>query len=120
MRKKNPLVLHEIDCARWKSIRIIDFVCHDCNSKNRRNVWKMLLPCESVLTFVENKDNTDDSNAIKVVARGDYFGTAGFVGEEFAENIRKSLARCEGYKIDMIDQREIGNRDMHLRMYCVA
>lgn len=70
----------------------------------------------SYLIFEEEPNNEYDPNAIKVVVRGEFFGTVGYVGREFTGKVKENLKDCKKYRVDMIDEIEAGNKEIRLLM----
>ena len=101
-----------------------NFVCRGCSIQYRPRIWygfKSSIEGEinrstdnSYLSLEEEPDNRYDKNAVLVVCRGEFFGTAGYVGKEFAAEIKHILEHCKEYRVDMIDESEIGNKEVHL------
>ena len=68
----------------------------------------------SYLSLEEEPSNRYDPNAVQVVCRGEFFGTMGYVGKEFATAVKEILAKCSAYRIDMIDESDVGQREVRL------
>lgn len=93
----------------------LQFICRGCSlMESRRAVWAGFIGSmandpinqdfdNSYLTLEEEPDNHYDSNAIQVVCRGEFFGTAGYVGREFTVQIKDILSKCHSYRVDMVD-----------------
>lgn len=100
------------------------FVCRGCTMKNREDIWNGFVSSisepynrkidNSYLTLEEEPSNIYDPNAVMVVCRGEFFGTVGYVGREFTEQVKEILAKCEAYRVDMADEKERGNRSINL------
>lgn len=100
------------------------FVCRGCTMRNRQSIWEgycssMSDPYNkeidnSYLSLEEEPTNTYDPNAILVVCRGEFFGNMGYVGKEFTGEIKKILEECQTYRVDMVDIKERGQREVHL------
>ncbi len=100
------------------------FVCRGCAMMNRKQLWRNFVSSmsdmlnkkidNSYLTFEEEPENIYDQNAIMVVCRGEFFGTTGYVGREYTLQIKEILQQCVSYRIDMVDEDEVGNREISL------
>ncbi len=93
----------------------MQFVCRGCTMRNRENLWHGFLSSvtnvidrefedNSYFFFEEEPSNEYDSNAIKVLVGGEFFGLVGYVGREFTLEIKDILNRCNQYRIDMVDE----------------
>lgn len=101
-----------------------EFPCRGCTMRYRRELWENFVSSiggwmnrsidNSYLTFEEEPNNSYDPNAIMVVCRGEFFGTAGYVGKEFTLKIKEILNACESYRIDMIDEEDVGKKEIKL------
>ena len=100
------------------------FVCRGCTMRGREDIWTGFVSSiwddlnrsidNSYLSLEEEPTNRYDPNAVQVVCRGEYFGTAGYVGKEFAPAVKEILAKCSAYRVDMVDEAEAGNREVRL------
>lgn len=100
------------------------FVCRGCTMRGREDVWHGFRSSiwddlnrsidNSYLSLEEEPTNRYDPNAVQVVCRGEYFGTAGYVGKEFAPAVKEVLAKCSAYRVDMIDEAEVGQKEVRL------
>ena len=105
----------------------IDIVCRGCTMRGRESVWRGYVSSiaepynrainNSYLTFEEEPENRYDPNAVKIVCRGEFFGTAGYVGREFTGAVKKLLSSCTEYRVEMPDTREAGNSEIHLVVF---
>lgn len=103
-----------------------NFVCRGCTMRDRERIWHGFFSSiegeinraidNSYLTLEEEPENKYDKNAVMVVCRGEFFGTAGYVGREFAAEIKQILECCKEYRVDMTDETEVGNKEIHLVM----
>lgn len=66
----------------------------------------------SYIIFEEEPDNDYDPNAIKIVIKGEHFGTAGYVGKEYTKQIKEILNKCDKYRVDLKSLDDIGQREM--------
>lgn len=101
-----------------KNIQKYSFPCRGCTMQNRKEKWYGFLASieddlnrsidNSYLTLEFEPTNKYDPNAIRVVVRGEIFGTAGYVGREFTGDVKSILDKCESYRLDMADEKEAG------------
>jgi hypothetical protein len=113
-----------------ENVSTFDFICRGCTMRNREEKWAEYASSiymtynqeidNSYLTFEEEPDNPYDPNAIQVVVRGEIFGTAGYVGREYTGKVKKILAKCSLYRIDMRDLDDCGKREIPLVMSYVC
>ena len=71
-------------------------------------------PNNSYLTFEEEPDNLNDPNAVKVVCRGEFFGTVGYVGREFTAGVKAMLRKKPKYRIEVYEEKKVAQREMRL------
>lgn len=101
------------------------FVCRGCTMmRNRVDVWNGFASSiwddfnreidNSYLSLEEEPNNRYDPNAIMVVCRGEFFGTVGYVGKEFTTDVKNILSKSIAYRVDVVDENEIGNREVTL------
>jgi len=100
------------------------FICRGCSMNKRRYRWIEFTNSissffnkeldNSYLTFEEEPENKYDSNAIRVVCRGEMFGELGYVGREFTLDVKKILKECISYRIDMLNICEAGQNEIPL------
>lgn len=115
-------------------VKTIDIECRGCAIRKREEKWDGYLSSigrladlnhsisgmydrvhdNSYLTLEEEPDNEYDPNAIQVVVRGEFFGTAGYIGREYTKQVKEILDRCNAYRLDMKDESECGNNTIHL------
>lgn len=100
------------------------FVCRGCTMRGREDLWNGF--CSSIgnelnrsidnsfLSLEEEPSNRYDPNAVQVVCRGEFFGTMGYVGKEFAPGVKEILEKCSAYRVDMINATEAGQREVRL------
>lgn len=110
--------------AKAEGYESFQFICRGCTMRNRGNVWHGFVSSisgildregdNSYLTFEEEPDNAYDPNAIQVVCRGEFFGTVGYVGKEFTLQIKDILYKCKGYRIDMVNEDDVGSKEIPL------
>lgn len=96
----------------------LEIVCRGCVMFGRERIWNGY--CSSIseyhnweinnsyLTFEEEPNNKYDKNAVKVVCRGEFFGTIGYVGREFTKQVKRILHNCERYRVEIKDKEVIG------------
>ena len=94
--------------------------------RNREETWEGFISSisgalnreidNSYLSLEEEPDNRYDENAVMVVCRGEFFGTVGYVGKEYAVRIKELLASCKFYRVDMVDETQVGQREIDLVM----
>lgn len=104
----------------------IEIICRGCTMKNRERIWHNFVSSimgsrnreidNSYLIFEEEPTNEYDPNAIKVIVKGEVFGVAGYVGKEYTVKIKEILNDCRLYHLDMIDEYEVGEREIRLIM----
>lgn len=68
----------------------LEIVCWGCSMRGRESIWEGYVSSISephnwainnfYLSFEEEPKNRFDPNAVKVVCRGEFFGTVGYVG----------------------------------------
>lgn len=102
----------------------MEIVCRGCSMRNREELWGNFKSSiynvydreidNSFLFFEEEPDNQYDPNAIMVVVKGEFFGTVGYVGKEYTASVKDVLNTCKEYRIDMVDEKEVGNREIRL------
>lgn len=104
----------------------LQFVCRGCTMMQyRKDIWHgwngsmVGDPLNSSIdnsyfTLEEEPDNAYDPNAIQVVCRGEFFGTAGYVGKEYTAQVKKVLDECTAYRIDVLNNDEIGQKEVTL------
>ena len=100
------------------------FIGRGCTMRNREEIWKGFRSSiwdqfnrdldNSYLSLEEEPGNTYDPNAIQVVCRGEFFGTMGYVGKEFTAKVKEILDTCASYRVDMVDEEEVGRREVNL------
>lgn len=56
-------------------------------------------PDNSYLIFEEEPDNEYDPNAMRVISKGEIFGTIAYVGKEFAPTVKEIVSKCDRYRI---------------------
>ncbi len=110
----------------YDGIDSFEFIVRGCTMRGRDLIWSSYIGSiageynkthdNSYLIFEEEPDNEYDPNAIKIVVRGEHFGTAGYVGREFTAKIKEILSKCKEYRIDIVDEKEVGNKEMTLVM----
>ncbi len=105
----------------------LEIVCRGCSMRGRESVWQGYVSSvsdphnwainNSYLSFEEEPKNRFDPNAVKVVCRGEFFGTAGYVGREFTGVVKELLSSCSGYRVEMLDTSEAGSGEIHLVVF---
>lgn len=68
----------------------------------------------SYMTLEAEPENLYDPNAIKVVCRGEFFGTMGYVGREYTRAVKAVLDSCKCYRLDMADVQMLEKREINL------
>lgn len=105
--------------------RYYPFLCRGCTiGQYRLNTWRGFISSisgpmdrqidNSYLSLVEEPGNPYDPNAIRVVCRGEFFGTVGYVDREFTAKVKEILDECISYRVDMVDENEVGQKNVHL------
>lgn len=74
----------------------------------------------SYLFFEDEPTNEYDPNAIMIVSGGEIFGTVGYVAREQTIDIKKILKKAYAYRIDIINENEIGSKNLRLHMEWVS
>ena len=104
----------------------LQFVCRGCTMMQyRRNIWNgwnssmvddpMNIEIDnSYFTLEEELDNKYDPNAVMVVCKGEFFGTAGYIGREYTQHVKDVLRKCGAYRIDVVNNNEIGQNEITL------
>lgn len=92
---------------RYREMLLNNYLASTQDRNNRIND-------NSLLTLEEEPDNRYDPNAIIVVCRGEFYGTLGYVGREYTEQIKDALYRCDSYRIDMV--RRVVPNDGNIKM----
>ena len=100
------------------------FPCRGCNFKGREIKWNNFVSSisdetnraidNSYLDFEEEPNNPADPYAIKIIVRGEFFGTLGYVGREYTGEIRSILKKCKWHHLDMEDEDEAGSGTISL------
>lgn len=99
-----------------------EIICRGCTIGDRKHLWYGLKTSNAdtdgntYLTFEPEPTNPHDSNAVKVVFRGELFGTAGYVGKEYTAEVKEILASSDKYVIELDDEKQIGNREITLKV----
>ena len=107
-------------CLGQMECHDFNFVCRGCTMMNRGELWRGFrassncYPDNSYLFFVEELNNAYDPNAIMVVCGGEFFGTVGYVGKEFTSQVKTILDQCAEYRIDMVNEEEVGEKEISL------
>lgn len=113
----------------WKNRgeQYVEIICRGCSMRGRERIWIGYTSSmadelnrgidNSYFVFEEEPGNSYDPNAIQVVCRGEFFGTAGYVGKEYTGTVKEILEKCEVYRIDMKDEAEAGEREIRLLVY---
>ena len=112
-----------------ESNQSMEIICRGCTMRYREMIWESFVSSmqdmlnraidNSYLIFEEEPTNEHDPNAIKVVCKGEHFGTVGYVGKEFTEKVKENLKDCKEYRLDMVDESEVGNKEIRLLMQWV-
>ena len=102
-------------------VNVFRFTCRGCTMQGRERVWRgFVSSCavggedNSYLTLVKEPTNRYDPNAIKVVCRGEFFGTVGYVAKEQTVDVKKILDACRSYHVDMVNVDDVGARELSL------
>lgn len=97
------------------------FTCRGCSVQGRERIWRGFVnSCSaggednSYLTLEAEPTNTYDSNAVKVVCRGEFFGVVGYVAKEQAAEVKRVLAGCKRYHVVMVNVDSVGDREISL------
>lgn len=106
--------------------KTFQFVCRGCSMRDRERLWHFFVSSigsdinreidNSYLTLEEEPNNAHDPNAVQVVCRGEAFGMMGYVGKEYAVEVKAILKECADYRLDMVDEEAAGNREILLEM----
>lgn len=117
MLKPNPGI-------NQKGYRYFEFLCRGCTIKYRKQIWAGFVSSmddpinkaidNSYLTLEEEPSNEYDPNAVMVVCRGEFFGTVGYVGKEFTADVKDILAKCVEYRVDMLNEKYAGEKEIRL------
>lgn len=102
----------------------LSFMCRGCAIRGRECIWQGLDSStaeksdrendNSYMTLEAEPENLYDPNAIKVVCRGEFFGTMGYVGREYTGVVKAVLDSCKCYRLDVADMQMIGKREVNL------
>lgn len=100
------------------------FQCKGCTMRGREDLWESFISSisgaydkqhdNSYLWIEEEPDNPHDSNAIKVICKGEMFGTLGYVARESTEEIRKIVSECSEIRFDMQSESDLGQREIEI------
>lgn len=96
------------------------FLCRGCTIGNRKSLWYAFknsnyeLPDNTYMIFEPEPTNIHDPNAVKIVFKGEVFGTAGYVGKEYTAEIKEIIAKAAHYTIELADKKQIGSREISL------
>lgn len=99
-----------------------EITCRGCTIGDRKYLWYGLKSSNidsennTFLTFEPEPDNRYDSNAVKVVCRGELFGTAGYVGKEFTTEVKEIIDQAKSYVIELADDRQLGRKEITLKV----
>ena len=109
-----------------EGVNYFRFTCRGCTMMSRENTWRGFRSSvasgfdrendNSYLSLEEEPDNAYDPNAVMVVCRGEFFGTVGYVGKEYALEVKKILEACRAYRVDMVDENDVGKREVGLML----
>lgn len=107
-RHNNILAYNEKENS---NVNTFQFECRGCQMRGRGNLWEGFVSSinnngymqydNSYIVFEEEPNNEYDPNAIKVIVRGEFFGTAGYVGKEYTKHVKEILNKAKFYRIDM-------------------
>lgn len=110
-------------------IESAEFTCRGCAFRNRANVLNNYIASissdinfksnNSYLFFETEPDNKYDDKAIMIVCGGEIFGTVGYVGREFIDEVHKILDSCDEYRIEF-NPADIGTNDMTMNIYYIV
>lgn len=101
-----------------ETVNTFIFPCRGCTYKGREMKWHNFASSisdernrqidNSYLTLKAEPNNPVDPNAIQVLIRGEFYGTAGYVGREFTKEIKEIMKKSKWYRVDMQDENDIG------------
>lgn len=127
MKKQKNIRHNNIMGRKEKAEQSMEIICRGCTMRGRDNIWQGFVSSiadtmnreidNSYLVFKEEPSNQYDPNAIMVVCRGEFFGTVGYVGREYTGKVKELLEICKKYRVDMIDESEVGKSEIHLIVY---
>lgn len=95
-------------------------VCRGCTIGDRKDLWYGFkssntdFPNNTYMIFEPEPTNVHDPNAVKVVFKGEMFGTAGYVGKEFTSEVKTIIVNSAKYTIGLADETQIGSRELSL------
>lgn len=58
----------------------------------------------SYLTLKKEPSNPYDPNAIAVLVKGEYYGTVGYVGKDYIQEVKSIIKKHKHYKLDMANR----------------
>lgn len=99
---------------------ITKIVCRGCTIGDRKALWYSFkssnadFPNNTYMIFEPEPTNVHDPNAVKIVFKGEMFGTAGYVGKEFTAQVKEIIAQAAKYTIELADEKQIGSRELSL------
>lgn len=109
-------------------IESVEFICRGCALHHRTDILNSYLSSissdinfksnNSYLFFETEPENKFDKNAIMVICGGEIFGTVGYVGREFTEEVHNILDQCDEYKIEFNDE-DIGSNNITMTIYYI-
>lgn len=110
-----------VDGKEISGLEYFKFQCRGCTIGNRELLWNNYINSiigwgeedNSYFIFEDEPENKFDPNAIKVVVRGEFFGTAGYVGREYTAEVKQILQKCSLYRIDIFSGKP-GDREITL------
>ena len=110
--------------AQKGNYKLLSFVCRGCAIRGRKHIWQAFASStadkmdqendNSYMTLEAEPENLYDPNAIKVVCRGEFFGTMGYVGREYTRAVKAVLDSCKCYRLDMADVQMLEKREINL------
>ena len=124
---KHRTTLPYADKDKTEGYEHFEFICRGCTiNRFRVQIWHGFLSSiegflnreidNSYLFLEEEPSNRYDPNAIMVVCGGEFFGTVGYVGREFTLQVKEILKQCQEYRLDMVDESEVGNKEVKLKL----
>lgn len=124
---KHENIMSKSDADR-SGLNRFRFECRGCcMTTKRRDIWdgfrtsnSWISEDNSFLTLEEEPENEHDPNAVAVVARGEFFGTAGYVGREYCKEVKAILAECRSYRVEVLDEEKIGDKTLELELIWCA
>lgn len=110
------------ECRSMSREHTTEIICRGCTIGKRKGLWDFfkssnyIFQSNTYMIFEPEPTNVHDPNAVKIVFKGEIFGTAGYVGKEFTAEVKEIIKQASNYTIDLVDERQIGYREVALRV----